>query len=75
MGPIGVLKGFQELKEMGLTNGIPKVAALQVEGCAPMAHAWKQDKDTAQPVLSPRTLIATLATGDPGRTYTFYAKK
>jgi threonine synthase len=75
MGPIGVLKGFSELQAMGLTSGMPKVAALQAEGCAPMAHAWKQDHDTAQPVISPRTLIATLATGDPGRTYTMLRKK
>jgi threonine synthase len=75
MGPIGVLKGFEELQAMGLTSGMPKVAALQADGCAPMAHAWKQDKDTAQPVISPRTLIATLATGDPGRTYTLLRQK
>jgi threonine synthase len=75
MGPIGVLKGFEELHAMGLTGGMPKVAALQAEGCAPMVHAWKQDRETAQPVASPRTLIATLATGDPGRTYTLLRQK
>jgi threonine synthase len=75
MGPIGVLKGFEELQKMGLTDKMPKVAAIQAEGCAPMTHAWKQNKDTATPVKSPRTLIATLATGDPGRTYTTLRKK
>jgi threonine synthase len=75
MGPIGVLKGFQELKEMGLIDKIPKIAAIQAEGCAPMAHAWKQNRESATPVLSPRTLIATLATGDPGRTYTILRQK
>jgi threonine synthase len=35
-----------------------------------MVHAWRQYRETAVPVQSPRTLIATLATGDPGRTYT-----
>ena len=75
MGPIGVLKGFDELCKMGLTNKMPKVAAIQAEGCAPMAHAWKQNRETAIPVQSPRTLIATLATGDPGRTYTVLRQK
>lgn len=70
MGPIGVMKGFNELKQMGLVDKVPKIACLQAEGCAPMVHAWKQDRETAVPVQSPRTLIATLATGDPGRTYT-----
>jgi len=75
MGPIGVLKGFHELKEMGWVDRIPKIAAIQVDGCAPMVHAWKQNKETATPVASPQTLIATLATGDPGRTYNLLRKK
>ncbi len=70
MGPVGVLKGFEELKEMGLTDRIPAVAAVQTEGCAPMVHAWKNGLDIPEPIASPRTNIATLATGDPGRTYT-----
>lgn len=75
MGPLGVIKGFQELHQMGWTSQVPRVAAIQAEGCAPMVHAWKQNKDVAAPVQSPRTLIATLATGDPGRTYTMLRKK
>ena len=70
MGPLGVLKGFEELRQMGLTDRIPAVAAIQPDGCAPMVHAWKNNLEEAEPVLSPRTNIATLATGDPGRTYT-----
>ena len=69
MGPLGVIKGFQEMLTMGWTDRIPKMASIQAEGCAPMAHAWKQDLDVAPAVESPRTLIETLATGDPGRTY------
>lgn len=75
MGPLGVLKGFNELKKMGWTNSIPKIAPIQAEGCAPMVHAWKQNKEVAVPVQSPHTLIATLATGDPGRTYTVLRQK
>ena len=75
MGPVGVLKGFEELKEMGIIDRIPAVACIQTEGCAPMVHAWKANLDEAEPVLSPRTNIATLATGDPGRTYTELRKR
>jgi threonine synthase len=70
MGPLGVYKGFEELYRMGMIERIPKIAIIQVEGCAPMVHAWQQGLETAAPVRSPHTLIATLATGDPGRTYT-----
>ena len=60
---------------MGLSSHEPNVAIIQVEGCAPMVHAWHQGLDTAVPVKSPHTLIATLATGDPGRTYTTLRQK
>ena len=75
MGPLGVIKGFDELMQMGLIDHFPKFGLFQVEGCAPMVHAWKQNKDIAQPVAVPHTSIITLATGDPGRTYSLLRKK
>ncbi|NPV75934.1 MAG: pyridoxal-phosphate dependent enzyme [Anaerolineae bacterium] len=75
MGPLGVLKGFEELQKMGMIQQVPKIAAIQTEGCAPMVHAWKLNQDSAMPIQSPRTLIATLATGDPGKTYTLLRQK
>jgi threonine synthase len=70
LGPLGVQKGFDELQQMGLTERLPALACIQTEGCAPMAHAWRQNLEVAEPIHSPRTHIATLSTGDPGRTYT-----
>jgi len=70
LGPYGILKGFSELQALGFTDRSPKIGILQAEGCAPMVHAWKQNMDTARPIQSPNTLIHTLATGDPGKTYT-----
>lgn len=70
LGPLGVYKGFRELHRMGLVNRIPKMALIQSEGCSPMAQAWQQSKEVADPILMPQTNIITLATGDPGRTYT-----
>lgn len=75
MGPVGVLKGYEELREMGLTDRMPAVACIQAEGCAPMVKAWKDDRDVAEPISSPRTHIATLATGDPGHTYTLLRQR
>jgi threonine synthase len=70
LGPLGVQKGFVELKKMGLTQSIPGMVVVQAEGCSPMVAAWKMGERVAQPIQTPRTHIATLATGDPGRTYT-----
>jgi len=75
LGPVGVIKGFNELKEMGLTDRLPAVASIQSDGCAPMVHAWKENKEIADPITSPRTHIATLATGDPGHTYTILRER
>jgi threonine synthase len=70
-----VIKGFSELLKMKLIGKVPNFGIVQVEGCAPMVHAWNQNKEIATPVLSPHTLIATLATGEPGRTYTLLRQK
>ncbi len=69
MGPLGVYKGFRELKQLGLIDRIPAIGPIQADGCAPMVESWKKGLEKADPVLSPRTRIETLATGDPGRTY------
>ena len=70
MGPLGVYQGFKEMFEMGLISKIPKLAIIQSEGCAPMVHAFKAGKDTAEPVI-PDTRIIILSTGDPGKSYTY----
>jgi threonine synthase len=75
LGPVGVHKGFQEFKKMGFIDKIPKIAAIQSEGCAPMVQAWKQNQEVAIPIQKPSTMISTLATGDPGRTYTVLRQK
>lgn len=75
LGPVGVIKGYHELQLLGLVNRSPAIANIQAEGCAPMVHAWKANKEIADPVLTPRTRIVTLATGDPGRTYTILREK
>jgi threonine synthase len=69
-GPLGIHKGFSELLKMGLIDRIPALGVVQASGCAPMVKAWQAGQDQAEPVRTPRTHIATLATGDPGRTYT-----
>jgi threonine synthase len=75
LGPLGVQKGFDELRQMGITIRTPKMGIIQAEGCSPMVAAWKKGANTAEPIASPRTHITTLATGDPGRTYTLLTER
>ena len=69
MGPVGVMKGFEELNEMGILNKMPKLACFQVSGCAPMAISFQKGLEVAEPVKNPITDITTLATGIPGQAY------
>lgn len=68
IGPLGVLKGFEELYEMGLIDRVPKIGVVQVAGCAPMVHAFAANQPTAAPVV-PETRITILSTGEPGLAY------
>ena len=70
LGPLGVYQGFKEMFSMGLIQKIPKLAVIQAEGCSPMVRAFKDGKDTAEPVI-PDTRIIILSTGDPGKSYTY----
>ncbi len=70
LGPIGVLKGFSELRIMGLIEHAPAMGLIQVEGCAPMTKAWNQGLDVADPITHQDTAIESLICMDPGRAYT-----
>ena len=71
LGPVGVLKGFQELVRMGYINKVPKLALIQAAGCAPMTNSFKAGLDEAEDVPDPQTRITTVATGSPGAVYPF----
>ncbi len=69
MGPIGVGKGFREMYDFGLIDKMPALGMVQSTGCAPMVEAFNRHQRIATPVETPETIIATLATGNPGRAY------
>ena len=71
MGPVGVWKAFLEMKKMRLVDRLPKMASIQVAGCAPIVDSFRKGLTEAEPVLNPQTLIATVATGKPGAAYTY----
>lgn len=69
MGPIGVGKGFREMLDFGMIDRMPALGLIQSTGCAPMVQAFQRGQRIATPIENPETLIATLATGNPGRAY------
>jgi threonine synthase len=70
LGPIGILKGFSELRIMGLIDRSPAMGLIQPEGCSPMAKAWNLGMDSIDPLAVQDTSIESLTTMDPGRAYT-----
>lgn len=38
----GNAKGYSEFKQLGFINGLPRLAAIQAEGCAPLVKAFKK---------------------------------
>jgi threonine synthase len=48
-GLIGMWKAFQELRELGWVEGrLPRMAAVQSDGCAPIVRAWEEGAEHAE---------------------------
>ncbi len=55
-GIVGMDKAFAELERLGLGDGRrPRLAVVQMEGCAPLVRAFQRGAETAEPWEAPRT--------------------
>ena len=60
-----ILKGFNELKEVGLVSGeLPTIHAAQAAGCAPVVRALEAGDEYPEPV-KPKTIAKSIAIGNP----------
>jgi threonine synthase len=60
-----ILKGFEELKRVGLVDGgIPTIHAAQAAGCAPVIRALEAGLEFPEPV-KPNTIAKSIAIGNP----------
>lgn len=57
-------KGLQELYQLGIIDKIPRVAVIQAEGSAPLAHMWKNHTPYAA-VKNPETIATAIKIGNP----------
>lgn len=58
-GLIGMWKAFAELRELGWIEGpMPRMFAVQAEGCAPMVRAWEAGREFAERWENARTAAA-----------------
>ena len=62
-------RGFREFRDAGLVEGdLPKIHAVQAEGCAPVVHALEHNLDHPEPV-KPNTIAKSIAIGNPADGY------
>src|SRR5438445_737629 len=65
-GLVGIPKGYEELRAMGwVGDPLPRVIAVQAEGCAPVVKAFHDGADTTAAWESPTTHAAGLRVPSP----------
>ena len=65
-GLIGIWKAFQELRaSRWVTDELPRMFAVQAEGCAPIVRAFREGLDRCTPWPEPHTIAAGLRVPAP----------
>jgi threonine synthase len=65
-GLIGMWKVFQELREAGwITGPLPRMYAIQADGCAPVVRAFESGQDSCEPWVDPWTVASGLRVPGP----------
>jgi threonine synthase len=60
-----IFKGFKELKELGLTDEIPRMVGVQAEGASPIYKAFKEAKTEIIAEENPETIATAIRIGNP----------
>ncbi|ASJ05284.1 threonine synthase [Thermococcus barossii] len=61
----GIAKGFIELYESGLIEELPRLIAVQTEGCSPICRAFKGGKERIERFDNPKTIAEAIANPYP----------
>jgi threonine synthase len=65
-GLLGIPKAYEELRTMGWLSGtLPRIVAVQAEGCAPVVKAWREGAATTTAWPNPTTHAAGLRVPSP----------
>lgn len=64
---LGAYYGFREMFDMGWIDSIPRLIAVQAEGCAPLFKAYREDQSLVSPVVNTGTQAEGIAIADPMR--------
>lgn len=62
---VGILRGFLDLKEEGLINGLPVFVGVQAKGCSPLSRAFEQGQEKFKRIIRPKTIAHAISNPDP----------
>ncbi len=62
---VGLIRGFQDLKDEGLISRIPVFIGVQAKGCSPLSRAFSQGKDKFRRALKTETIAHAISNPDP----------
>jgi threonine synthase len=58
-------KGFKELKDLGIVEGLPKMTGIQAVGANPIEKAFATKSNQIEPVKNPETIATAIRIGNP----------
>jgi threonine synthase len=58
-------KGFKELKQLGLTESLPKIVGVQPEGCAAIVNALNKGTSKSEKISNPSTRALAILVAEP----------
>jgi threonine synthase len=58
-------KAFEDMKELGFIEKIPRIAAIQAHGANPFYSMWKGKMEELPPVKHPKTIATAIKIGSP----------
>lgn len=64
---LGLIRGLEDLRAVGLLARFPKLIAVQSANCAPLATAWERKENSPCPISAKPTLAEGIAIARPAR--------
>ena len=60
-----IWKGYNEFKDSGLTDSLPRMYGVQAEGASPVVNMLRAGAEKLAPVLNPETVATAIRIGNP----------
>ncbi|MCC6027502.1 MAG: threonine synthase [Archaeoglobus sp.] len=60
-----IFKGFEEFREIGLIDKIPRMIGIQAEGASPVFRAFREGREDIIPFENPETIATAIRIGNP----------